>query len=158
MRIYFAGPLFSEAEKSFNSQLVEQLEAREFSVFLPQRDGVESWTLLDKNMPTADLRQKIFAVDRNEILKADIFLFILDGRVPDEGACVELGIAYAQKLLQRREKLIIGLLTDRRAAFLDAKLNAMIEGTLDSIAASEVDLIAGLEAYRTMKATAEPSH
>lgn len=158
MRIFLAGSLFSEAEKAFNERLTTQLEVREFSVFMPQRDGVENWTPLDKNMPTADLRREMFAVDPNEILKADIFLFVLDGRVPDEGACVELGIAYSHKFLQRRDKLLLGLLTDRRAAFPDAKLNAMIEGALDSIAANEVDLIAGLEVYRTMKATAEPSH
>lgn len=41
MLIYFAGPLFSTAERSFNTQLAEELERNEFEVFLPQRDGVE---------------------------------------------------------------------------------------------------------------------
>ena len=29
------------------------------------------------------------------IKNCDILIFFLDGRVPDEGACVELGMAYA---------------------------------------------------------------
>jgi len=42
MRVYFAGPLFCEAERVFNLRLAEKLEAKEYQVFLPQRDGVES--------------------------------------------------------------------------------------------------------------------
>ncbi len=47
-RIYFAGPLFSEAEKKFNQNLTEKIEDLGFKVFLPQRDGVE------KNKPPYD--------------------------------------------------------------------------------------------------------
>ena len=46
-----------------------------------------------------------------------MFLFVLDGRVPDEGACVELGIAYCQKYLHNGDKRLLGLYTDTRAAF-----------------------------------------
>jgi nucleoside 2-deoxyribosyltransferase len=38
MKIYFAGPLFNEAEKSFNLRLTEKLEKLNHKVFLPQRD------------------------------------------------------------------------------------------------------------------------
>jgi nucleoside 2-deoxyribosyltransferase len=41
MLIYLAGPLFSHAERRFNAHLAGRLEAAGFSVFLPQRDGVE---------------------------------------------------------------------------------------------------------------------
>jgi len=59
-----------------------------------------------------------------------------------------LGIAYSQKHLLQRDKLLIGLQTDSRAAFLGAKLNAMIHGSLDYIAYNESDLISALEEYR----------
>lgn len=49
----------------------------------------------------------MFIMDRDKILEADIFLFILDGRVPDEGACVELGIAYHQKISIFNNKKIV---------------------------------------------------
>ena len=148
MQIYFAAPLFCEAEKAFNFRLTEVLENRGFAVFLPQRDGVESSKPPYDEMTNDELRQAIFVVDRDKILEADVFLFVLDGRVPDEGACVELGIAYGQKHLLQRDKLLIGLQTDSRAAFLGAKLNAIIHGSLDYIADNENDLIAALEEYR----------
>jgi nucleoside 2-deoxyribosyltransferase len=41
MKIYFAAPLFSQAEVEFNQNLTDHIEKSGFSVFLPQRDGVE---------------------------------------------------------------------------------------------------------------------
>lgn len=148
MLIYFAGPLFSEGERAFNAQLAEKLEQAGFEVFLPQRDGVESGHPPYTNMTIEELRQTIFTVDRDKILLAHIFLFILDGRVPDEGACVELGIAYGQKHLLNRKKLIVGLHTDMRATFPDAKLNAMIQGSLDSVVENENKLLKVLDEFR----------
>ena len=152
MRIYLAGPLFCQAERAFNLQLAEKLEERGLTVFLPQRDGVESSKPPYDGMTDDELRQAIFAVDREKILEADVFLFVLDGRVPDEGACVELGIAYGQKHLLQRDKLLIGLQTDSRGAFLGAKLNAIVQGALDIVADNEDDLMAALEAYQHRRA------
>ena len=146
MLIYFAGPLFSEAERAFNARLAAQLEERGFDVFLPQRDGFEIISSQESELSISEQQEAIFAFDRDRILAADVFLFVLDGRVPDEGACVELGIAYAQKSLEKRSRLLIGLLTDRRAAFLDAKLNAMVQGALDTIVDNEEDLLAAVAA------------
>ena len=75
---------------------------------------------------------------------ADILLFVLDGRVPDEGAAVELGIAYAHKELAMPEKRLIGLMTDVRASFLGAKLNPMLAVPLEYVAETEADLLAYL--------------
>jgi nucleoside 2-deoxyribosyltransferase len=148
MLIYFAAPLFNKAERAFNLQLTEKLEDRGFAVFLPQRDGVESSKPPWNEMTGDEQRQAIFTMDRDKVLEADILLFVLDGRVPDEGACVELGIAYTQVHLQQRDKLLIGLQTDRRGAFLGAKLNPMLSGPLETVTDNENDLIAALEAYR----------
>jgi len=148
MLIYFGAPLFSQAEKVFNLLLTEKLEERGFKVFLPQRDGVESSKPPYNEMKRDELNRAIFTVDRDKVLEAYIFLFVLDGRVPDEGACVELGIAYGQKHLLQRDKLLIGFQTDIRAAYLRVKLNAMIHGSLDTVADNEDDLIAALEEYR----------
>ena len=153
MLIYFAGPLFCEAERIFNLQLTQKLEARGFTVFLPQRDGVELGKPPYDTMPHGQRQKLIFTADREQILAADVFLFVLDGRVPDEGACVELGIAYGQKHLTGRDSLLIGLLTDWRAAFPWAKLNAMIEGALDCVTDNECGLIAALEEYRHARAS-----
>ena len=126
MLIYFAAPLFCQAERAFNSELTAKLEERGFTVFLPQRDGVEVDRPPYSQMSSDERCQAIFRVDRDKLLEADIFLFVLDGRVPDEGACVELGIAYGQQHLLQRDKLLVGLHTDMRGALIGAKLNAMV--------------------------------
>jgi nucleoside 2-deoxyribosyltransferase len=51
----------------------------------------------------------IFYKDIEEIKGCDVVLFVLDGRVPDEGACVEVGLAYAY------DKECIGFKSDSRS-------------------------------------------
>lgn len=144
-KIYFAGPLFSQAERNFNIELTERIEKLNFEIFLPQRDGAE----LDKppfiNMTQEERNKAIFKLDVNQVSQCDIFLFILDGRVPDEGACFELGLAYNQK------KMIIGLHTDMRASFIDSKLNAMLEGAFDELFTSAEALINYLKGLQEIK-------
>ena len=141
MLIYFAGPLFSEAERRFNLALTQRLEALGYEVFLPQRDGAERDRPPYDTMTPEERRQAMFRLDRSRILDSDVFLFVLDGRVPDEGACVELGIAHCQKYLQNGEKLLLGLHTDTRAAFVGARLNPMVRVPLDYVADDEQTLL-----------------
>lgn len=141
LKLYFAAPLFSDAERRFNLHLSERLESLGFEVFLPQRDGVERDKPPYDMMPAEEKRQHLFATDRDEVLKADVFLFVLDGRVPDEGAAVELGIAYAHKQLLGVPKLLVGLHTDVRASFLGAKLNPVLRVPLDHVVESEEALL-----------------
>ena len=54
-------------------------------------------------------------------------LCLLDGRVPDEGMCVELGIAYAL------EKKCLGFKTDNRAMDKYGDNNIILDGCLLSI-------------------------
>ena len=139
--VYLSGPLFSKGERRFNLQLTSKLEASGFRVFLPQRDGVEREASLYDAMTPGQRRHAMFHLDRQQILDCDVFLVVLDGRVPDEGACVELGIAYCQKYLQGSGKLLIGLHTDTRAAFIGSRLNPMVRVALDSIVDDEEALL-----------------
>src|SRR3712207_6006461 len=141
MLIYFAAPLFSEAERRFNALLAARLEAAGFDVFLPQRDGLEMARLHEGAMTADERRQAIFALDRDQVLACDVFLLVLDGRIPDEGACVELGIAYCQKRFNQPAKHLIGLHTDARAWMADSKLNPMLHGPLDELVDDEDVLI-----------------
>lgn len=45
-------------------------------------------------------RAAIFVLDRDQVLDSDIFLLVRDARVPGEGegACVELGVVYTDKV------------------------------------------------------------
>ena len=150
MLIYFAAPLFCQAERAFNLQLTQELEKQGFTVFLPQRDGIETNKPPYNEMTSDQICQAIFIADRDRILESDIFLFVLDGRVPDEGACVALGIAYSQKVLLNQDKLLVGLHTDMRGAFpvLGFELNPMIYSAFDHIAENENELIKIIEAYK----------
>ena len=118
--IYFAAPLFSQSERDYNLFLTKILEAHGYTVFLPQRDGFLASEL--ENKTETEKTEMIFNKDVSEILKADILFMVLDGRVPDEGACVELGIAYANK------KRCYGIKTDSRSAEMGLDLNPMISG------------------------------
>lgn len=149
MLIYFAGPLFSEAERRFNLALTQRLEALGYEVFLPQRDGAERDRPPYDAMTPEERRQAMFRLDRSRILDSDVFLFVLDGRVPDEGACVELGIAHCQKYLQNGEKLLLGLHTDTRSAFVGARLNPMVRVPLDYLVDDEQTLFEVLAGYET---------
>jgi len=141
MKIYLAGPLFSEAEREFNQILCTKLESVGFTVFLPQRDGAEKDKPPYNTMAKEKRRIAMFNLDRDKIFESDIFLFVLDGRVPDEGACVELGLAYAHRKLTKGKKTLVGLQTDVRAAFIGSKLNPMLKVPLDYIAENKTDLI-----------------
>ena len=122
-RIYIASPLFSQAEKNFNDYLSKFLEDMGFETFLPQRDGYNLSELLSDYTSKSFALKKIFELDISEIKTSDIVVFIMDGRVPDEGACVEIGYAYALG------KECIGLKTDSRALMSDLD-NPLIIGTL----------------------------
>ncbi len=151
MLIYFAAPLFSQAELHFNQYLTAKLELLNYQVFLPQRDGAERDKPPYDKMTKEERRLAMFQLDTAKIMEADVFLFILDGRVPDEGACVELGVAYTHKKLQHPNKLIIGLHTDIRAAFIGSKLNPMIRVPLEYIATTEKELLQVLRHYHNFQ-------
>ena len=119
-RVYFAAPLFSQSERDYNLKLTELLEDYGYEVFLPQRDGFLAPEL--DGLTEEELTQKIFEKDVSEVLKADIVFMLLDGRIPDEGACVELGIAYANN------KRCYGFKTDSRSVEINLDLNPMITG------------------------------
>ncbi|WP_201779334.1 nucleoside 2-deoxyribosyltransferase, partial [Acidiplasma aeolicum] len=58
--------------------------------------------------------------DVQALKNSRILLMLIDGRVPDEGACVELGMAYAYN------KICIGFQTDIRK-FSGMQNNLMID-------------------------------
>ena len=123
LRIYIAGPLFSDAERSYNENLNKFLKEMGFETFLPQHDGHKLSELLTDNLSKSDAINKIFKRDIEEIQNSDIVVLIMDGRVPDEGACIEIGYAYSLG------KECIGLKTDCRSLMSDMD-NPLIVGAL----------------------------
>jgi nucleoside 2-deoxyribosyltransferase len=85
VRIYFAGPLFSAAERAWNAELAAALRAAGHEVFLPQDQA--------RGKPAAG----IFATDVAGIDWADTLVAIMDGPDPDAGTAWECGYAYGRK-------------------------------------------------------------
>ncbi len=83
MKIYFAAPLFTQAERIWNDQLAAELASFGYDVFLPQADSPQNAT-----------SSTIFAADRDGVRDADTVLAIMDGADPDSGTCWECGYAY----------------------------------------------------------------
>ncbi len=102
-RIYCAGPLFNESEKQEMKRLAEALESASYGTFLPHRDGLEfsqaAKCLQKKGIPSAlvnsVLSRAIFALDVFQVVNCHGLVLNMNGRVPDEGAMVEAGIAWA---------------------------------------------------------------
>ena len=134
-KIYIAGPMFSEAEMIYNERISHLLEGNGYGTFLPQRDAADVGDLRDAGMTWEQANSHIFEQDIQGIRDSDIVLFVLDGRVPDDGACVEIGYAYAMG------KECIGLKTDPRS-FMGEQDNPMIIGALrNRIAKNPDDLL-----------------
>ena len=123
--IYIAGPLFNDMEKQRNLELDEELRKNSFESYLPQRDGGEFAIEVKKENSPQVVRKRIFNKDVQAIFNCDILIFLYDGRVPDEGACVELGIAYALEIV------CIWLKTVSRT-FIEGNDNLMITESLEA--------------------------
>jgi len=85
MKLYFAGPLFSAAERDWNASLAGRLRAAGHDVFLPQDQ--------EKGKPAAG----IFSTDVDGIDWADALVAIMDNLDPDSGTAWECGYAYGKK-------------------------------------------------------------
>lgn len=133
MKVYIAAPLFNETELERNRKVRDFVNGLGFETYLPQEDGGISHEIIDKGGSIKETRAKIFKKDIQEIKNSDIVLCILDGRVPDEGLCIELGVAYTLG------KTCIGYLTDCRS-FDCYGQNLMIEGCLNTIVSNKEQL------------------
>ncbi len=134
MKIYIAAPLFNEMELKRNLSIDKVLKGEGFKTYLPQRDGGLFYDFKNQEDQVSEIRKQIFLSDYEAIIKCDIILCLLDGRVLDEGMCIEIGIAFALK------KICLGYKTDYRCQDKFGN-NIMIEGTLSKIFKHEEDLL-----------------
>ncbi len=93
-KVYFAAPLFTKEERSFNSFLTDILSKR-YYVYLPQRDGVLLENEARKGKSVAQVKELIFEKDCEAIRDCNIVFAVLNGRTIDEGVCFELGYGFA---------------------------------------------------------------
>ena len=148
--LYFAAPLFSQAELEFNATIAAQLQ-KHFAVYLPQRDGGLFADLVGRENQSVETASAfIFRKDVDAINDADVLLVVLDGRVVDEGAAFEVGYAYA------KGKVCVGLQTDPRR-LVPFGNNPMINGPLIQIFCSVEQLLNWSESYAPIVTGAQPN-
>lgn len=133
MKAYIAAPLFCDAEKAFNLRVDAAIRELGLDTFLPQRDGGEAAPLVRQGLDEDTIRRRLYELDCAAIAECEVFVFILDGRVPDEGGCVELGMARA------RGAACFGLQTDSRRFGGTDSNNLMIDYSLTGGIARSID-------------------
>ena len=131
MKLYFAAPLFTTAERAWNAEIAAAARAAGHEVFLPQEQE-----------PGLD-GPAIFSTDVGGIDWADGLLAVMDGPDPDSGTSWEVGYAFAAR------KPIVLVRTDIRAtAGSVGAYNAMLAGAAtirsDLPAASTDEVIAAI--------------
>lgn len=102
-KIYCAGPLFNPQERKEMAEIANALRGSGYAVFLPQEDGLEFARLfpafLERGCSNDEaekiLNLAIFSLDVFQVIDSDGLILNMNGRVPDEGAMVEAGIAWS---------------------------------------------------------------
>lgn len=128
-RIYLAGPLFTTAERTFNTLLAMALRGAGHTVQVPQEYEPEAEDPKERN-------KEIFDADVEMIETSDVVVANVDGPDVDSGTAWEIGFAWAET------KPIIGFRTDIRAGGDggDAQVNLMISEAADKIITVPVEL------------------
>ena len=129
--MYFAGPLFTAAERAWNAEVAAGLRSGGHEVFLPQ-----------EKEPGKDAAG-IFATDVAGIDAADGLVAIMDGLDPDSGTSWEVGYAYG------KQKPVVLVRTDFRSmAGIAGDYNLMLTESatvrLDLPAASTAEVVTAI--------------
>jgi nucleoside 2-deoxyribosyltransferase len=104
MKIYLAAPLFTSAERLWNTHLAELLRGLNHAVWLPQ-----------ENEPREVTAAGIFAMDVSGIDRSDCIVAVMDGPDPDSGTAWECGYLYGWCKALSIMKPIFTVRTDFRA-------------------------------------------
>jgi hypothetical protein len=107
LRIYLAGPLFSDGERAYLDELAVRLRARGHDVFVPHEQFTDDIVDLDA--------ETVFRVDVEGVRRANLLVAWLDGPMVDDGTACEIGIfAELVRSGDPRYAGIVGLATDIR--------------------------------------------
>lgn len=116
-KIYYASPLFSEMEYTYNEFLINKIRDHypEVEVYAPQEQG----DINDKNAYADSIA--IAKYDTDALLSSSLMVAVLDGPAIDVGVASEIGVAYQAGIP------IVGLFSDSRqqGATNKQKLNAL---------------------------------
>jgi len=142
MKVYFAAPLFSEAERDWIRSTIKKIDE------LARDRGAEIEIIFPYDLIPADeierlgeqAKREIFHRCKSHLNDADMVIALLDGAQVDDGTAWEIGYFYRGKPEGAK---IIGIRTDFRNAgeSSGAVVNAMIECACDRIVRSTEELM-----------------
>lgn len=133
MKIYQAGPLFTEAEQNWHRGLKAKLEAAGHDVVWPyelfNQEEIKGWG--------PDAPRWIMEIDSRALEDCEAVVALLDGPQVDDGTAWEIGFAHAKGIP------VYGIRTDFRQAgdTPHAMANAMIEGSCVAVVRSVEELL-----------------
>ena len=130
MRLYLAGPLFSEAERVWLDALAARLRAEGFECFVPH-----------ENFPSlADVTlEDVYRVDAGGLRSANALVAWLDGPMVDDGTACEIGM-FAELVQSGGEQYrgIVAIATDlrlerrRQQSVVGGGMNLFVGGAIES--------------------------
>jgi nucleoside 2-deoxyribosyltransferase len=128
VRIYLAGPLFSEAERDWLAGLARRLRDEGFDCFVPH----EQFGALRELTPA-----EVFRVDVEGLRSADAVVAWLDGPLVDDGTACEIGL-FAQLIADGDPRYlgIVAIVTDlrlqrRRGNAVGDGMNLFVVGAIE---------------------------
>ena len=124
MKIYMAGPLFTQGERDFNAVVAAKLRAKGYEVYLPQEQTYAEGP---------DRTGRIYRNDLDHVSHCDAVVAMCEYQQVDDGTAWELGYATALG------KKIFALRTDQRVVKPDEQINLMILMSLAAKPFSDVD-------------------
>jgi nucleoside 2-deoxyribosyltransferase len=145
MRLYVAGPLFSEAERSWLDALAARLRAEGFDCFVPHEHFPE---LTDVTL------EQVYRIDSEGLQSANALVAWLDGPMVDDGTACEIGMF--TELVRSggpQYRGIVAIATDirlerrRQANVVGGGMNLFVGGAIEScgrICHTVDDLVAAL--------------
>jgi Nucleoside 2-deoxyribosyltransferase len=129
LRVYLAGPLFSQAERDWLAGLAATLRSAGFEPWAPH----EHFEAITELTP-----EEVYRVDGDGLRSCKALLAWLDGPVIDDGTAAEIG-AFAElvRLEPARYRGIVGLATDlrlerRRGTTTGDGMNLFVVGAIRS--------------------------
>ena len=130
MRLYLAGPLFSEAERVWLDALAARLRAEGFDCFVPHENFPE---LSDVTL------DQVYRIDSEGLQSANALVAWLDGPIVDDGTACEIGM-FAELVHSGGEQYrgIVAIATDlrlerrRERGVVGGGMNLFVGGAIQS--------------------------
>jgi len=130
VRLYVAGPLFSEAERAWLDGLAARLRSEGFDCFVPHEAFAE---LADATL------EEVYRVDAEGLRSAEALVAWLDGPMVDDGTACEIGMfAELARTGGTQYRGIVAIVTDlrlerrRRQNVVAGGLNLFVAGAVES--------------------------